>query len=190
MPLFVTYGNHEESAPILNDLFAAPGGKKNWLQRIGSLMLISIDCAQSFDSDSDNGKWLRETLVAGKDAKFIFLITHYPAWSSSYHGNTKRMQKVLAVMEKHKASAMLAGHAHCYEKSDPGNGTLMIVTGGGGSPLHKKDEKKPENPHSKVYVADYNYLIFNVDGDTCSMKAYDLAGKEIDSCIFKAIARN
>ena len=80
---------------------------------------------------------------------------------------------------------MIAGHDHDYERSEPpaGAGVTCIVAGGGGAPLYGKQGK---NSYSKVFHTKLHYCVFDVKGDTCTMKAYDAQGNVLDETAFKA----
>ena len=186
IPFYMVFGNHEQKAPLAYRLFVTPSGKSNWTQQIGPVFLIGVDLyLESWKEDSANAKWLEETLKSNR-APFVFLVGHAPAWSSGSHGNNKQVQQVIfARLEKYKATAMIAGHDHCYERSEPGNGTTMLTTGGGGAGLYR-DVHAKDNPHSKVFKSVYNYLVFTVVGDTCRMRALTPEGEQLDACEWEA----
>ncbi|MBU4285937.1 MAG: metallophosphoesterase, partial [Verrucomicrobia bacterium] len=87
IPCFAVIGNHEGNCPLFTRIFPTPGGK-NWSQEIGSVLLIGIDGAMDWTSKSDLARWLEDTLAKSK-AKFIFLASHYPAWTLGRHGKLK-----------------------------------------------------------------------------------------------------
>jgi 4-amino-4-deoxy-L-arabinose transferase-like glycosyltransferase len=185
-PFYMVFGNHERKAPLAYRLFITPNGKSDWAQQIGPVLLIGVDLyLESWKEDSANAKWLEETLRSSH-APFVFLVVHEPAWSSGPHGSNKLVQQVIfARLEKYKATAMIAGHDHCYERSEPGNGTTMLITGGGGAGLYRNVHAQ-ENPHSKVFRSAYNYLVFTVEGEACRMQALTPEGEALDECEWKA----
>ena len=195
-PLYPVEGNHELESPILDDLFytAAPQGRGlTWAQQVGAVLLISIDGAKSYAPGTDNHAWLERTL-AESDAKFIFLLSHYPSWGSNryggvdangkpFDGKTQQGQVVLIpLLAKYDGTAMLTGHDHFYERSEPPDGVTAIICGGGGGRLDgRRDGWENVNPHSRAYASRHHYLIFDVRGDTCTMKAHALNGDLIDT---------
>lgn len=194
VPGFYAFGNHEENTSIFLKIFATPEKRKTWYQEIGSLLLVGADI---YDME---GRTLPEYLdyidgiLSKAKAKFIFFLNHAPAWSSAAHGGNDTSKEIFKLLEKHKVTAMLSGHEHCYERSEPGNGTSMIVSGGGSASLYSQKNIE-KNPFSKVFVQEYNYLAFTIEGDICEMKAYALGDKntfgkepsrEIDSRTWKA----
>jgi hypothetical protein len=202
VPTFVVPGNHEEGSPVTCLLFAAPtdGTLAHWQQTLGPVQLIGIDGRADWSAGSENAKWLEGVLAASK-AKFVFLISHYPAWSSGKHETpnaagqpkerpTREGQQVLwPLLVKYKATAMISGHEHFYERSEPTGGVTMIVTGGGGASLYKPVENaKAQNPYSKAVSSNPHYCLFTVEGDQCTMQAFTLAGEVLDTQVWSARA--
>ncbi|MCE5278681.1 MAG: metallophosphoesterase [Planctomycetaceae bacterium] len=197
VPLYSVIGNHEDHAPIYAEMIYSPGGDgraMNWSQTIGGVLFIGIDGAEDWNAGSKNIKWLEGVLEASKE-KFVFFLTHYPAWSSGPHGRGEETmyacQKVIMpLLAKYKVQAMVAGHDHDYERSEPpaDKGVPCIVAGGAGAPLYKKSGRASAgNPYSKLFVAgSLHYCVFDLKDNTCTMKVYDLQGKIIDEKTFEA----
>ncbi|MCE5277577.1 MAG: metallophosphoesterase [Planctomycetaceae bacterium] len=190
IPFYTVAGNHEQSAAAFFTLFYAPnetGRPDNWAQAVGGVLFIGIDGGKGSDEMT---KFVETALAASKE-KFIFLMTHYPAYSSGMHGKRPDggmgySKKVLMpLLAKYNATAMIAGHDHDYERSEPpaGVGVTCIVAGGGGAPLYGRQGR---NSYSKVFLTKLHYCIFEVKGNTCEMKAYDAEGKVLDETTFKA----
>ena len=206
IPFYAVIGNHEASSPLFYEIFYTPtddGRSVNWSQRFGDVVLIGIDGeARGWAPDGDNMKWLGKTLDGCRDAKFIFLVSHYPAWSSSGEGklgedgrlvevSMRRAQEVIMpLLAQHDVTAMIAGHDHNYQRSEPPNGVTMIVTGGAGAPLFPKvAEAERQNPHLKAFAAELHYCLFEVDGDRCKMTALRPDGSMIDTRSWAARGR-
>jgi len=179
---YPVYGNHERGAAILLDLFQMPGRTRDWTQTIGPVQLIGVDGrGKSFAKGGKKGTWLEKQLASSR-AKFIFLASHYPAWSSGPHGSDRAAQaNIIPLLDKYKATAMLAGHDHCYERSERESGVVCLTLGGAGAPTYGKSDKAAENnPHSKLFLKTRHYSICTIRNDTCALVVYDLNGKEID----------
>ena len=129
-----------------------------------------------------NAKWLEGVLGQAQNAKFIFLTSHYPAWSSSSHGKVdekgmpmepamlQMRQTVGPLLAKYKATAMFAGHDHTYERSED-EGVSFIISGGAGAPRYPKSKTaEKQNPHSVIYSPVLHYCLLSVSGDTCTLK--------------------
>lgn len=195
VPLYPVIGNHEAQAPLYDALFCPTGdpARRNWSQTIGSVLLVGIDGRGDWSATSKNIHWLERTL-AESSAKFIFLISHYPPWTSGGHGqldedgrprekSTREAQGViLPLLVTAKATAFVVGHDHFYERSEPPGGVTVVISGGAGAPLRAKSETADrQNPYSKVFASVLHYCLFTVSGDTCTMEAITPDGKVIDT---------
>jgi hypothetical protein len=192
IPFYAVIGNHEDGAPLFNRILPTPNNTRTYDQQIGSVHLIAIDGEEDWAKESKNVQWL-ESVLAKTDAKFIFLFSHFPAWTSSRHGGIENglpkerpvreaQTVVVPLMAKYNAAAMVAGHDHCYERSETPDGVTVIVSGGAGAGLREKSEDhEKQNPHSKVFVSEHHYCYFSVDGDNCTMTAYTPDGKVLDT---------
>jgi hypothetical protein len=122
--------------------------------------------------------WLRADLAAASAnpaIEHIFVFLHAPLFTSS-NGNTANVswQTLSREFSKHKVKVVFSGHNHVYERSkrvfasaafptgteDNINGTVYVVTGGGGSDLYGfKDipwfiaARSSENHYMKIDVA-------------------------------------
>jgi len=192
IPFYAVIGNHEKNCPLFSQIFPT-STDKNWSQTIGSVLLIGIDGGMNWSSEGELVRWL-ENLLDDSDAKYIFLTSHYPAWSSGMHAqlnsaglprekSTRQAQEILMpLLKKHNATAMFAGHDHFYERSEPEEGVTVIVTGGAGAPLYDKHKNaEVQNPHSVVFSKQHHYCLLTLDGDTCTMNVLTPDGTVIDT---------
>jgi len=195
-PIYPVIGNHESNAPLFDEIFYTPsadGRARNWSQEKSGVLLIGIDGRRDWSAGSDNTRWLEETL-AGSKAKFVFLVSHYPPWSSSDHGSLDEegrpeerpvrqgREVIMPLLQKYKATAMIAGHDHVYERSESPGGVTVIITGGAGAPRYSKaEDAERQNPYSKVFAPVLHYCLFEVKGDTCTMKVLTPEGDVIDT---------
>lgn len=188
VPFYPIMGNHEQDVELFDHVFALEKvGQRNWTQQIGPVLLIAIDGKdKGWTPDGPATAWLESNLKSAT-ARYIFLFTHYPALSSGSHGSDPTAKNViLPVLGKYKVTAMIAGHDHCYERSEPEGGPTTITAGGGGAPLY---EASKANPDSKVFKSVYNYVIFSANAQECTMHAYAIDGTEIDTRTWPAVKR-
>jgi len=88
----------------------------------------------------------------------------------------------MPLLKKYNATAMFAGHDHCYERSEPEEGVTMIISGGAGAPTYgKSKDAEKQNPYSKVFARQRHYCLLTVDGDVCTMKVFRPNGTMIDT---------
>jgi hypothetical protein len=175
IPCFYTFGNHENNVSLLYEFFGFPqDDRSSYAQVIGPLQLFALNRFENWGKDSANLVRMEKELAESK-ASFIFAFTHPPAWSSGSHGNDSLGKDIhFPIFEKYGVTALIAGHDHCYERSEPGK-TTMLIAGGAGAHLYKPEHAK-ENPYSKIYRSEYSFLVFQTDGTKCSMKAYAYGG--------------
>jgi len=201
VPYYPVYGNHEEDAAVMRELFYTPsddGRAKDWAQEIGPALFVGIDGRPGHGwRDS---RWIAGTLAASK-AKFIFFVSHYPAYSSGNNGELEpdgqpedrgyriARRVILPLLRKHRATAFVVAHEHCYERSDLPGGIAQICAAGAGAPLTSRkpdDQARRQNPYSKIYLKTLNYGLFTIAGDTCTFQAKTPAGKVIDTLSWRA----
>ncbi len=59
------------------------------------------------------------------------------------------------------ATAIIAGHAHCYERSGLEGGVTLITTAGADAEImNAKDDAKKQSLHSKIFVWSFNIVVF------------------------------
>ena len=125
---------------------------------------------------------LDEDLKANTDKTHIFIMMHYPIKPQNPNDSLtpESLKKLTAILAKYKnISYVLASHEHLYyNPQEPGNistvplfkagdPTRYLVSGGAGA---------------QIYVpcaggGFYHYLVFEVDGDTVSVKIHRVGSK-------------
>jgi 3',5'-cyclic AMP phosphodiesterase CpdA len=113
----------------------------------------------STDAD-DTPAWL-ERQLSSSNKTFKVLFMHHPPLSFGRHHNNwthrdfgrgllVKRQKLLRLIETHGVSLVFSGHQHMYEhtllrRTQPGGEGMemhFIITGGGGSPLHRRSSQE------------------------------------------------
>ena len=184
--------DHDRNSPRLLQFIRTPSGKAQWEQTIGPVHVIGVHSQARWHANGANAKWLQKVL-AGSKAKYIFLVGHYPPYTSSKHGFMKggrpgeieihfARSVIMPLLAKYNATAFIGGHDHTYERSEPDNGVTVIVTGGAGAHLYTKEKNAAkQNPFSKVFVSAHHYCLFTVTEESCKLEAFDLEGKLLDT---------
>jgi len=175
IPCFYTFGNHENNVAMLYKLFGFPQDERSsYTETIGPVQVFAMNRFENWGKGSPNLARMEKELAASK-APFVFAFTHPPSWSSGSHGNDRMGIDVhFPLFDRYEVTAEVAGHDHCYERSEPG-GTTMLIAGGAGAPLYRQ-EKLAKNPHSKIYRSEYGFLVFKADNQSCTLKAYTYGG--------------
>jgi hypothetical protein len=140
--------------------------------------------------------WLRADLAAASantaiDHIFVFL--HAPLFTSSWgHSANVSAQTLSKEFSNHKVKIVFSGHNHVYERSkrvfvsaafpngteDNVNGTVYVVTGGGGSDFHGFD---PMPWFIAARSIENHYMKIEVINSTISVTAVKADGTVIDS---------
>lgn len=202
IPFYAIHGNHEGQAPVVDELFHTPspdGKARNWVQDFGDVTIVGIDqwIHLDWEPGSENVRWLERTLAAD-DSKFLFVATHYPAFSSCSHGKIdaagvpvekeirRARQVIVPLLQKYGVTAMINGHDHYYERSELPSGLIQIITGGAGDGTDgQRKEARAQNPYSQFHAKARHYSLVEVDGDTCTLRAITPAGEVLDTVRFK-----
>jgi hypothetical protein len=197
VPLYGVIGNHERQSPVFDRFFTDSLGGRSWSQEVAGVLLVGVDGFQDWSASAPSAAWLDRTLADTK-ARFIFVITHYPAYSSSTHGRIGEdgrpgetsartaLDRIYPILQKHRVAAMIGGHDHCYERSEPPGGVTAITTAGAGAGLYGKRDDPKQNPYSQVFAKKHHYCLLRVEGDQCTLTAIDLEGQTIDTKTWKA----
>lgn len=192
VPMYVAPGNHEHNSSIVQLMFKTPGGGKNWSQTIANVHILGVDGSLDWAHNLSLRAWLERELATSQ-ADFIFLADHYPPWSSSKHGVTRAgkpvqeqarsaREVILPLLAKHRATAIICGHDHDYERSEPPEGVTVIVTGGGGAPLYSKlPDAALHNPYSKAFASRNHFCRFIADENACVMTVLTPDGALLDT---------
>lgn len=144
--------------------------------------------------------WLRADLArASLDPAIqnIFVFLHAPIFTtSSAHQAVKSWRVLTPEFTKHKVRMVFSGHNHVYERTvpvhataasggDPAlarddvNGTVYVVTGGGGSPLASVGDRV--NSFVEQKLSQFHYVKISVNGASVSLQAVDIDGRVIDT---------
>jgi hypothetical protein len=166
-PLFPSPGNHEflsEGEPDhlwYYDLFSLPGNEKWYAFTYGCARFIALDTNADFTTGTSQHNWLIDELASAdyNTAKWHFVFTHYPFYTSGPHPSNER--PVLALVEKFEefdVDMVFSGHNHNYERSLK-DGVNYIVTGGGGAELRGFTL---DNPYSQVRKNTHHHITLDV----------------------------
>lgn len=198
MPTYAVRGFRDNGSFEFDNLFyrpAADGMGDNWTQVLGPVRLIGMGL-DGWSADSPNLKWLKETLTAAKE-EFVFVFFHPAAYSSDESfrppltGLRLISRELIApLLAEHKVTAMISANGHGYERSEPGpdKGVTQLVAGASGGTTRPRPSGRANgiNGFQQVYKGVTHYMLFEVDGKTCRLRALALDGTELDAVTFKA----
>lgn len=135
---FPSLGNHDwntQNAQPYLDYFTLPGNERYYDFLWGIVHFFALDSdtrePDGVGRSSKQAEWLKAALAAST-APWQIVYTHYPPYSSGYHGSTPWMQWRFA---EWGADAVLAGHDHTYERLFV-DGIPFFVNGLGGGKIY------------------------------------------------------
>ncbi len=198
VPFRVIPGNHDRYSPLLEQLFGDGQEGMDWAQPAGGALLVGIDGGEDFSPQGRARQWLDRVLSAG-DRKLVFVVSHYPAYSSRNHGKLADDGRVLEwtsraarnhlvpLLQRHRVNALFGGHDHGYERSELPGGFSAVVTGGAGAGTYpKRDDAEKQNPHSKVFSQEHHLSLLRIGQDSATLRAVTPEGKQIDTRTWSA----
>jgi 3',5'-cyclic AMP phosphodiesterase CpdA len=156
VPLFAAIGNHDtyhDNAKSFLEMVELPGHERYYGFRWGSAHFICLDTNIDYGIGSEQRRWLGEELLRAQDAKWRIVYFHHPLYSSSANGSELDARTALGpIFDEQRIDLVLSGHDHNYERTVPirgskaageaapsyadPEGTIYIVTGGGGKRLY------------------------------------------------------
>lgn len=180
--LYPTLGNHEEHASYYFLYFCTPPGggidNEQWYSfDYGNCHFVAVDTDDDFSTGSAQYNWLVNDLQSAT-GEWLFVYTHYPAYSSGSHGGREAVQDYLVpLFEQYAVDMVFAGHDHLYEQSYK-DGVYYITTGGGGADLYSCGSSP--NPYSQYCESAYHHCTIDVSGLSAVMKARHNDGSVFD----------
>ncbi|MEI6633425.1 MAG: metallophosphoesterase family protein [Chlamydiota bacterium] len=158
VPLYVAIGNHDKSTWV-NDYLYFPNAPNRWYSfDIGNAHFAVLDTEASYTVGSAQYTWLDADLSATAQ-DWVFVMFHYPAYSSGMHGGYAAVQaNLVPLLESHGVDMVFNGDDHLYERSLKA-GVNYVVTGGGGAPLYAINQ----NPNPYQVYAETTYEFCTVD---------------------------
>jgi predicted phosphodiesterase len=185
-PIFPVLGNHDyhsqRGQPYL-DAFYLPQNNPTHTERYysfdwGNAHFTALDF--NTGPDAKQLEWLKNDL-ASTDQLWKFVFYHQAIYSSGPHGYenwAEAKRNLLApIFEQAKVDVVFNGHDHDYERTQPINGVLYIVSGGGGGPLY---QVKPQ-AFSAYAETTYHTVWVTVGGCTLIVQAIKPDGTVFDA---------
>jgi hypothetical protein len=162
----------------------------------GNADFFILDSNKECGPDSEQWKWLDAALKAS-DAVWKFVSYHHPSYSSDEddYGNMwrgrsvygdQRLRPLSQLYDKYGVDIVWNGHIHSYERTWPlkddkvveQDGTIFMVTGGGGGGLEVAGPIKPYFQNNVKHG--HHYCLVAVNGRTLEFKAFDQEGRLFD----------
>jgi predicted phosphodiesterase len=196
VPIYPVLGNHEQDARHYYDYMNLPAPEYYYDFHYGNTHFFMLDTNRKVHPGSEQYNWLEQGLEAST-ATWKIVTHHHPPFTSdendygnmwlgpSTHGDM-RVRELTELYDRYEVDIVWNGHIHSYERTWPihqgkvveKNGTIYMITGGGGGGLETPGPIRPwfqnnvRRGHHWCYVA--------VNGGTLELKAFDLEGRMFD----------
>jgi hypothetical protein len=130
----------------------------------GGVHFVSLNTNESLAPGSPQHRWLDRDLAAST-ADWKVLYFHHPVLNGNPGAPGPNKDYLGPLMARHGVDLLLSGHEHNYQRSRPINeqGTIEVITGGGGQSLHPF--RRPMPAHSAYRDVDFGHVEVEVTGD-------------------------
>ena len=193
---FPIMGNHEQNAKLYYDYVSCPAPEYYFTFHYGNAQFFMIDSNKECGPESEQYRWL-EAQLAESHAIWKFVAYHHPSYSSDeddygdlWHGKSEwgdlRLRPLSKLYDKYGVDIVWNGHIHSYERTWPlvadkpveRDGTIYMITGGGGGRLETAGPIKPYFQNNVKHG--HHYCLVAVNGRTLEFKAFDMEGRLFD----------
>jgi uncharacterized protein (TIGR03437 family) len=149
----------------------------------GDVHFVSLDSNRPLDEAvAGRGpmlKWLDADLARTQKFWRVVFFHHPPYatgpnWEDPLCGHARAM--ILPILRRHGVSLVLNGHEHSYQRTIPMDGTVYVVTGGGGATLYHTEPA----PWLEARHSAYHYLRAEVQGSAMRIEAVGIDGGILD----------
>jgi hypothetical protein len=118
--------------------------------------------------DARQRAWLEADLRAADAARAIVVVTHDGPYARGTHGgNQQAVRDYVPILVRHRATLVISGHDHIYQRGAQ-DGLPYLVSGGGGAPLYRlrcgvRGRPRCARPDGMVAgMAEHHYAIVSV----------------------------
>lgn len=129
LPIIPAKGNHEGRGVVYNRVFGNPSGDpdKNWFYtRFGQLALINLDTEASLAGEQR--EWLEERLQEGRDARWLMVNYHRPAFPAVKTPSGAREHWV-PLFEQYNVDLVCESDGHTLKRTPPIRNEAVDATG-------------------------------------------------------------
>ena len=182
-PISVTPGNHEghndpEFGKAMFGRYFLDGlnngvGHYSFLR--GNVFFVMLDLYFGAPiGDPETVKWLDSELSKAPEGSYTFVILHDPVVTFSRHPPRQSLRRLTGLFEKHKVTAVCAGHAHVYEHFFM-KGVHYLTLGGMGAEFHQPRSRVSSRyeKYFKSSKAFYHFLRVTVEPDRVRFEVID-----------------
>jgi hypothetical protein len=150
------------------------------VESIGPLRIIVLDSVQV--EDPAQTEWLADELSRPQpDGTWTIAAMHHPAYSAGHHGSSMDVRDAWSdLFAEADVPLVLAGHDHDYQRSEPQDGVVYVVSGGGA-----KLRDSGTEDFTAVSTSTLHFLDLLVYDDRLVGSAVDTSGRLIDRFVIE-----
>ncbi len=177
--LLPALGNHDyvsgESRQIMDRL----DRPSDWYaEEVGPVLFVVLDSNRV--DDPDQAAWLRQTLESSTST-WVMAVMHHPPYSAGMHGSSLDVRGAWSdLFSQYGVDLVLAGHDHDYQRSDPIDGVLYVVSGGGA-----KTRPTGHESFTAFSASTLHYLDLQISHDQILGQAIDSDGQAFDKFVIR-----
>lgn len=135
-----------------------------WMRQYGDVMIVGLD--STIAEDPDQVAWV-ENILANSTARWRVVAVHHPPYSAGYQGSNLKVREIYQpIFERHGVQLVLSGHDHDYQRSEPINGVIYVVSGAGSG-----TRRTGEASFTAVSYSFHHFLDMNVFADHIVVRA-------------------
>lgn len=191
MVFWMSLGNHdtvpEDAGPYFRNFeFPAngPTGLKpgrHYRFDYGGARFVALDSNTSPNVlERRVAPWLERALAAAPEPTWRFVFFHHPPYSDGLHGGSPLIRRALVpAFRRAHVDVVFCGHDHDYQRTEPINGTVYIVSGGGGATLYPRRRRSPTT--AKFYTKRHGFVLAQINDGTLALSYLNTAGETVDS---------
>ena len=182
------YGNHDEHAPYLTNLFELPGNGQYFTIDYGYVRIITIDQYQPYGPGSEQYKWLEKELSKKWDG-WLLCQFHQPPFGANPSRSIDYpvIENLFGLLLEHGVDVIFCGHDHHYVRTKPialrrgQRGIIEIVSGGGGAPTYESIDR----PYTARSCTALHHVVIDVTPERLTGKAVTPKGRVIDRFVIE-----
>lgn len=196
LPVIPAIGNHEEPFLMYYEQFALPNNEQWYSLNWGSdihIIVLNSEAGEKLPAElvANQTVWLEEDLKSHAHFRWKFVMFHRNVFRSHHGSYDPALGHWASVFDRYHIDIVFTGHSHLYSRTKPinwtasnttaqqsyENGTMYLITGGWGAPLHD-DIDEWWIAHSRRI---YHFVLVDIfQNGTLHMQAKDDTGATFD----------
>ena len=127
--LLAILGNHDVADDHADAQLAALGMPARWWAETwgGDLLVVGLDSTTPHDPAQ---RRFLERVLSRSTATWKIVALHHPPYSAGYQGSSSEARDIFSpTFARHGVQLVLSGHDHDYQRSEPIDGVVYVVSG-------------------------------------------------------------